>query len=215
MIKTHCVLFVLVFNTSDYFLLKILPLYWHSIIRVLKSCITLIRCVLQRKIHGLQSHGLMKDNIKFELRVRRTYGLLPVLSWFTTWFWIRLWAGRQKFGTIRLIAYMHICNLCGLRTRWVEIWGEYCLLLLLSSFITWSRNKFPSRIRISFLTFSLTILHKFGFETSETSITWFLCIFKIEIPREWIQYVQQYVCNVCNISQTKLAAEFQMSQRLY
>ena len=33
-----------------------------------------------KTVHGIQSHGLMKDNINFELRVRRTYGLLPLLS---------------------------------------------------------------------------------------------------------------------------------------
>ena len=41
----------------------------------------------------------------------------------------------------------------------------YCLLSLPDS------GKFPSAIRISFLIFRLTIRHKFGFETSQTSIT--------------------------------------------
>ena len=104
------------------FLLRLLPLYRYSIIRVLISCITLIICVLRRKIHSIQWHGFMRNNIKFALRVHCTYGLLPLLSRPITCFWVQLRAGRQKFGTIRLIALMHIFNLRGLRRRRDEIW---------------------------------------------------------------------------------------------
>ena len=44
-------------------------------------------------------------------------------------------------------------------------------MLLLSSFVTWSRDKFPSRIRIFYLIVRLTIRHKFRFLTSQTSIS--------------------------------------------
>ena len=110
------------FNTSDYFFIKITATLWafrnsrsHMWHYTHKMCFT-------KKFYDIQSHGLIKDQMNFELRVRREYGLLPLLSWSTTCFWVRLQAGLQKFGTIRLIAYMHICNLCGLRTCRVKIW---------------------------------------------------------------------------------------------
>ena len=33
-----------------------------------------------KKTHDIQYHVLMKDKMNLELRVRRTYGLLPLLS---------------------------------------------------------------------------------------------------------------------------------------
>ena len=113
------------FNNSDFFFIKITDALseshnshshmWHY---------THVMCIA-KKLYDIQSHGLIEDKINFELRVRRTYGLLPLLSWPTTYFWVRLRAGRQKFGTIRLIAYMYVCNLCGLRTCRVKIQQKF------------------------------------------------------------------------------------------
>ena len=68
------------FNTSDYFFIKnttTLRAFHNS--RSHMSLYTHMMC-FAKKFYDIQSHGFMKDNINFELRVRRTYGLLPLLS---------------------------------------------------------------------------------------------------------------------------------------
>ena len=48
----------------------------------------------------------MANNFDFESRVRRTYSLLPLLSWSSTCIGVRFWAGRKFFLTIHLIGCM-------------------------------------------------------------------------------------------------------------
>ena len=87
------------------FLLKILPLYT-----------LLYTLCFANKFYDIQSNGFMKDNINFVLRLRRTYGLLPLPSWPTACFWVWLRVSRRKFRTIRLILNMNrqdtFCELC-------------------------------------------------------------------------------------------------------
>ena len=44
----------------------------------------------------------LRDNINYEVGVRRTYGLLTLFFRSTTCFWAQFRVGRQKFGTICL-----------------------------------------------------------------------------------------------------------------
>ena len=61
---------------------------------------------LPKKFNNIQCHGFKKDNINFELIVRRVYGLLPPLSWPTTCSLVRLWFSRQKLWDVfRLISF--------------------------------------------------------------------------------------------------------------
>ena len=60
----QCVLFV--FNNSDYFFIKN-----TTTLREFHNLRSHMMC-FAKKIHDIQFYGLMKDNINFELRVRRT-----------------------------------------------------------------------------------------------------------------------------------------------
>ena len=84
------------FNTSDYFFIKITATLWafHKLRSHMWHCTHMICFV--KKLYNVKSHVFFKYKIDFELRVRRTYGLLPLLSWPTTCFWVRLRAGWPK-----------------------------------------------------------------------------------------------------------------------
>ena len=87
---------VLVVLVLDNFFIEIIATLWafHN------SCsrmwhYTRMMC-FAKKLYDIQSHGLIKDKINFELKVRRTYGLLHLLSWPSTCSRVRLRAGWQK-----------------------------------------------------------------------------------------------------------------------
>ena len=89
------------FNTADYFFIKNIATLqafhnscshmWHY---------THMMC-FANKYCDIQSYGFLKVNINFELRVRRTYDLLPLLSWPTTCFGIDFelaYKNLERFG---------------------------------------------------------------------------------------------------------------------
>ena len=84
------------FNTSNYSFIKITATLWafHKLRSHMWHCTHMM--YFTKKLYDVKSHVFFKYKIDFELRGRRTYGLLPLLSWPTTCFWVRLRAGWQK-----------------------------------------------------------------------------------------------------------------------
>ena len=125
----------------------------------------------------------MKDNINVKLRVPRTYGSLPVLSWSTTCFGAQFRAGRQKFGTICLLAYICIYIFCSAVRLYAHAQFNFYIIFLcnrihnipLLSAVTEKRVSAPeAHKRIFFLIFRLTIRHKWVWYVSNFCIIEFI-----------------------------------------